>query len=68
MYEPWVKEVVEFGDGNFTTDCFYPRGDQLFEMPRHNGVVWVKEIRVKPSDNSGKPFGLGGIQFVYVDD
>ena len=49
VWEPWIKEVAEFGDEKYTADCVYPREDQILEMPRDE-IVRLSEIRYKPSD------------------
>ena len=64
-YEPWVKDVVEFGDEKYQADCVFPKEDQLLSFPKDT-IIRLSEIRYKTSSAKGQSqFGLGGIQFVF---
>ena len=60
-YEPWIKDVVEFGDEKYQADCVFPKEDQLLNFPKDT-IIRLSEIRYKTSSAKGQSqFGLGGI-------
>ena len=64
-YEPWVKEVVEFGSKSHVADCVYPREEQLLEMPRDD-IARLGEIRLWHGKGENGHQGLTGIQLVFA--